>query len=133
MALIPRLSRGTDTQSLELALHVARATALSPLKTYTAPETVAAFSAAKRLLDAGVGDDSQRFFVLIGLFMTPYIAARLNSALELAREFVEAAERQDETYYLLAGLPPALQLDADRNGTKPRGIEADLQRGLTAP
>jgi class 3 adenylate cyclase len=77
LALIPRLPRGTDTQSLELALHVARATALSPLKAYTASETVAAFSAAKRLLDAGVGDDSQRFFVLIGLFMTPYIAARL--------------------------------------------------------
>ena len=30
------------------------------------------------------------------LYMTPYIAARLESALELAREFVEAAERQDE-------------------------------------
>ena len=131
LALIPRLPRGTDTQSLELALHVARATALSPLKAYTAPETVAAFSAAKRLLDAGIGDDSQRFFVLIGLFMTPYIAARLNSALALAREFVEAAERQDETYYLVAELPPAC-LDADRNGTQPRGIEKSAT-GLTAP
>ena len=103
LALIPRLPQGTDRQSLELALHVARAAALSPLKAYTAPETVAAFRAAKRLLDAGVGDDSQRFFVLIGLYMTPYIAARLESALELAREFVEAAERQDETYYRLVG------------------------------
>ena len=52
LALIPRLPEGTDRQSLELALHVARATALSPLKAYTAPETVAAFRAAKRLLDA---------------------------------------------------------------------------------
>jgi class 3 adenylate cyclase len=75
LALIPRLPQGTDSQSLELALHVSRATALSPLKAYTAPETVAAFRAAKRLLDAGVGDDSQRFFVLIGLYMTPYMAA----------------------------------------------------------
>ncbi len=74
---------------------------MSPLKAYTAPETVAAFRAAKRLLDARVGDDSQRFFVLIGLYMTPYMAARLESALELAREFVEAAEQQDEAYYLL--------------------------------
>ena len=65
LALIPRLPQGTDRQSLELALHVARAAALSPLKAYTAPETVAAFRAAKRLLDAGVGDDSQRFFVLM--------------------------------------------------------------------
>src|SRR3984957_19204690 len=103
LALIPRLPQGTERQSLELALHVTRATALSPLKAYTAPETVAAFRAAKRLLDAGDGDDSQRFFVLSGLYMTPYIAAQLESALELAREFVEAAERQDEAYYRLVG------------------------------
>src|SRR5580658_3807456 len=77
LALIPRLPQGSDRQSLELALYVARATALSPLKAYTAPETVAAFEAAKRLLDAGVGNDSQRFLVLSGLYMTPYIAARL--------------------------------------------------------
>jgi tetratricopeptide (TPR) repeat protein len=103
LALIPRLPQGTDRQSLELALHVARAAALSPLKAYTAPETVAAFRAAKRLLDAGVGDDSQRFFVLGGLYMTPYIAARLESALESAREFVETAERHHETYYRMVG------------------------------
>ena len=103
LALIPRLPEGTDRQSLELALHVTRAAALAPLKAYTAPETVAAFRAAKRLLDAGVGDDSLRFFVLGGLYMTPYIAARLESALERAREFVEAAERQDEPYYRLLG------------------------------
>jgi predicted ATPase/class 3 adenylate cyclase len=101
LALIPRLPEGTDRQSLELALHVTRAAALAPLKAYTAPETVAAFRAAKRLLDAGVGDDSLRFFVLGGLYRTPYIAARLESALELAHEFVEAAERQDEPYYRL--------------------------------
>jgi class 3 adenylate cyclase len=103
LALIPRLPEGTTRQSLELALHVTRGAALSPLKAYTAPETVAAFRAAKRLLDAGIGDDSQRFFVLMGLYMTPYMAARLEPALELAREFAEAAERQDEPYYRLVG------------------------------
>ena len=87
------LPQGTDRQSLELALHVARAAALMPLKAFTAPETIAAFRAAKRLLDAGVGNDSQRFFVLSGLYSTPHIAGRLESALELAREFVEAAEQ----------------------------------------
>ena len=120
LALIPRLPRGTDRESLELALHVTRGAALSPLKAYTAPETVAAFTAAKQLLDAGVGDDSQRFFVLMGLYLTPYISARLESALELAHEFVEAAERQDETYYHLVGYR---MLAADRTGTKPRGIK----------
>jgi hypothetical protein len=71
LALIPRLPQGTDRQSLELALHVTRAAALAPLKAYTAPETVAAFRAAKRLLDAGVGDDSLRFFVLGGFYRRP--------------------------------------------------------------
>ena len=124
LALIPRLPQGTDRQLLELALHVARATALSPLKAYTAPETVTAFRAAKRLLDAGVGDDLQRFLVLVGLYTTPYMAARLESALELAREFVEAAERQDEAYYLLVGyrMVASMQIAMGQNR------EANLQR-----
>ena len=148
--MIPRLPQGTDRQSLELALHVARAAALSPLKAYTAPETVAAFRAAKRLLDAGVGDDLQRFFVLTGLYMTPYIAARLEPALELAREFVEAAERQDETYYRLLGyrmlammqiamgqnrealknLQRAVQL-RDPSRQKPIGFRSSIDPGLS--
>jgi tetratricopeptide (TPR) repeat protein len=128
LAVIPRLPQGTDTQSLELALHVARATALSPLKAYTAPETVAAFRAAKRLLDAGVGDDSQRFFVLIGLYMTPYISAQLESALELARGFVEAAEQQKQTYYRLVGyrMLASMQIAIGQN----REALKNLQRAL---
>src|SRR5271165_2027689 len=128
LALIPRLPPGTDKQSLELALHIVRGAALSPLKAYTAPETVAAFRAAKRLLDAGVGDDSQRFLVLLGLYMTPYIAARLESALELAREFVEAAERQDGTYYRLVGyrMVASMQIAMGQN----REALENLQRAL---
>jgi class 3 adenylate cyclase len=128
LALIPRLPEGTDRLSLELALHVARATALWPLKAYTAPETVAAFRAAKRLLDGGVGDDSQRFLVLIGLYMTPYIAARLESALELAREFVEAAQRQDEAYYLLVGYRMLAQMQIAMGQN--REALKNLQRAL---
>jgi tetratricopeptide (TPR) repeat protein len=102
---------------------------VSPMKAYTAPETVAAFSAAKRLLDAGVGDDSQRFFVLIGLFMTPYIAARLDSAHELARELVDAAERQDETYYLLASyrLVASMQIAMGQNREALKNLQWALQ------
>ena len=129
LGLIPRLPEGTDRQSLELALHVTRAAALAPLKAYTAPETVAAFKAAKRLLDAGVCDNSQRFFVLMGLYMTPYIAARLESALELGREFVEAAERQDETYYRLVGyrMFAMMQIAMGQN----REALKNLQRALS--
>jgi predicted ATPase len=67
LALIPRLTDGTNRQSLELALQVARSYALSALKGFTAPETVAALTEAKRLLDAGIGTDLQRFSVLYGL------------------------------------------------------------------
>jgi len=128
LALIRRLPPGTDKQSLELALHIVRGAALSPLKAYTAPETVAAFRAAKRLLDAGVGDDSQRFFVLIGLYMTPYMAGRLEPALELAREFVDAAERQDETYYRLVGyrMVASMQIAMGQN----REALENLQRAV---
>ena len=64
LALIPRLTDGPDRQSLELALQLARANALVPLKGFTGPETVAALTEAKRLLDSGVGTDLQRFSVL---------------------------------------------------------------------
>jgi tetratricopeptide (TPR) repeat protein len=98
------------------------------LKAFTAPETVAAFRAAKRLLDAGAGGDSQRFFVLVGLYMTPYMAGRLEPALELAREFVEAAERQDETYYRLVGyrMLAVMQIPMGRN----REALENLQRAM---
>ena len=151
LALIPRLPQGTDRESLELALHVTRGAALSPLKAFTAPETVAAFRAAKQLLDAGVGDDSQRFFVLMGLYMTPYIAARLEPALKLAGEFVEAAEGQDETYYRLVGyrmlammqiamgqnrealinLQRAVRL-RDSSRHRPTGFRSSIDQGLSA-
>jgi tetratricopeptide (TPR) repeat protein len=94
---------GPDRQSLELALHIARANALGPLKGFSAPETVATLTEAKRLLDAGIGTDPQRFFVLYGLCPANYIAARLESALALARQMVEVADRQDDPIYSLVG------------------------------
>ncbi|MGA2792865.1 MAG: hypothetical protein ABSE69_04925 [Roseiarcus sp.] len=103
LALIPRLTDGPDRQSLELALRVARTNALLPLKGYTAPETVAALTAAKRLLDAGVGTGLQRFSVLYGLCAANYIAAQHELALALARQIVEIADRQDDTTCRLVG------------------------------
>ena len=74
-----------------------------PLKGFTAPETVAALTAAKRLLDAGVGTDLQRFSVLYGLCSANFFAARMEPALALARQIVEVADRQDDTIYRLVG------------------------------
>ena len=105
------------------------AAALSPLKAFTAPETVAAFRAAKRLLDAGAGGDLQRFFVLVGLYMTPYMAGRLEPRASSWRASSwEAAERQDETYYRLVGyrMLAVMQIPMGRN----REALENLQRAM---
>jgi tetratricopeptide (TPR) repeat protein len=62
-----------------------------------------ALTAAKQLLDAGVGTDLQRFSVLFGLCVASTIAARLEPALALAHEIVAVANRQDDTIYRLVG------------------------------
>ena len=103
LAMVPRLADGPDRQSVELALQLARANALMPLKGYTAPETVAALTAAKLRLDAGIGIDLQRFFVLYGLCEANYFAARLEPAFALAQQIVEVADRQDDTTCWLVG------------------------------
>ncbi|MFZ0207676.1 MAG: adenylate cyclase, partial [Roseiarcus sp.] len=103
LALIPRLTDGPDRQSLELALHIAHANALLPLKGFTATEMLAALTAAHRLIDAGVGSDFQRFAVLSRLCIVHSFTARMESALALARQAVEVAERQDDTTYRLVG------------------------------
>jgi class 3 adenylate cyclase len=103
LALVPRLTDRLDCQSLELALQVARANALMPLKGHAAPETVEALTKAKRLLDAGVGTDLQRFSVLYSLCAADYIAARMEPGLALARHTVEVADRQgDPTFKIVA-------------------------------
>ena len=103
LLLISRLTDGPDRQSLELALQLARANALSSLRGYAASEMVAALNAAKIVLDAGVGSDLQRFCVLNGLCSAYYIAAKLEPAIVMARQIVEVADRQDETTYKLVG------------------------------
>jgi class 3 adenylate cyclase len=103
LALIPRLTDGANRQSLQLALQLARANAIVPLKGFTGAETVAALTEAKRLLDSGAGTDLQRFSVLYALWASSLFAARIEPALALARQFVEVAERNDDTTYRLVG------------------------------
>jgi len=103
LAQLPTLDEGPARQSLELALQLARANALLPLRGYDAPETMAALTEAKRLLDSGVGDDLQRFSVLYGLCAANFFAARLEPAHALARQIVEFAEKQEDATYKLVG------------------------------
>lgn len=103
LSLIPAVAEGRERDALELSLLVARAYALVPLKSITAPETFEVMSAAKRLLDRGVGTDLQRVSVLFGLCSEATLKARMQPALDFAHEIIEVAERQnDPTYRLVA-------------------------------
>jgi hypothetical protein len=103
LALTPRLTDGPDRQAIELGLQVACANAFLPLNGYGAPETVAAWTAAKRLLDAGVGTDLHRFSVLFGLCLADLTVGRPKLGLDLAREMIEVAERQHDATYQMVG------------------------------
>jgi class 3 adenylate cyclase/predicted ATPase len=117
LELIPLMPQGPDRDALNLGLLVARANALVPLKSFSAPETFAALNAAKQLLDAGVGTDLQRVSVLSGLCAATTLAARLKQALDLAQQIIAVAERQDDPTYQLIGhrMLGTIQLYMGRN------------------
>jgi class 3 adenylate cyclase/predicted ATPase len=103
LAMIPDIEASTERDALELGLLVARANALVPLKSISAPETFAALMAAKQLLDRGIGSDLQRVSMLYGLCSSTTLTARLNQALDFAHQIIEVAERQNDPAYQLIG------------------------------
>jgi class 3 adenylate cyclase/predicted ATPase len=103
LELIPRVAEGPERDALELGLLVARANALVPLKSISAQETFAALTAAKQLLDRGIGTDLQRVSILFGLCSATTLRAQMDQAHDLAHQIIEVAERQhDPTYQLVA-------------------------------
>src|SRR5712672_28748 len=96
LALIPSIEAGPERDALELSLLVARANALVPLRSISAPETFAAMTEAKRVLDRGVGTDIQRVSILFGLCSATTLLARMQPAFELAHQIIEVSERQDD-------------------------------------
>jgi class 3 adenylate cyclase len=103
LALIPRLTDGPERQSLTLALLLARANAFASLKGFAAPETVVALTAAKQVLDTGIGTDLHRLSVLFGLCAANFMAAQTQAAFALARQIVEIADRQNDPTYEVVG------------------------------
>jgi class 3 adenylate cyclase len=96
LAMIPDIEASAERDALELGLLVARANALVPLKSISAPETFAALMAAKQLLDRGIGSDLQRVSTLYGLCSSTTLTARLKQALDFAHQIIEVAERQND-------------------------------------
>jgi predicted ATPase/class 3 adenylate cyclase len=103
LALIPNIGAGAERDALELGLLVARANALVPLKSISAPETFAALMAAKQLVDRNIGTDLQRVSVLYGLCSSSTLTARLKQALGFAHQIIDVAERQNDPAYRLVG------------------------------
>jgi class 3 adenylate cyclase len=103
LALLSGMSEGSERDALELALLVARANALIPLKSVSAPETFAALGAAKKLSDRNIGTDLQRVSILYGLCASATLTARLKEALAFAHEIIEVAERLDDPTYRVLG------------------------------
>ena len=127
LALISGIAAGTARDALELSLLVARANAMVPLKSVSAPETFEAMLAAKRLLDRGIGTDLQRVSILYGLCAGTTLAARLKEAMTLAEEIIEVAERLNDPTYRVLGYRQlaTLQFYAGHN----RDALANLQKG----
>ncbi|HUN99854.1 MAG TPA: adenylate/guanylate cyclase domain-containing protein [Bradyrhizobium sp.] len=127
LAQVPRIEPGPVRDSLELALLVARANALVPLKSMSAKETFEAFTQAKEVLDKGGGTDLQRVSILYGLCTGHTLRARMVPAFDLARQIIEIAERLSEPTYYLIGyrLLGTLQFYAGQN----RDALASLQKG----
>jgi predicted ATPase len=103
LALIPGMEADGERDVLELALLVARANALVPLKSISAPETFAALMSAKRLIDRGIGTDLQRVSVLYGLCSSSTLTAHLKQALGFAQQIIEVADRKNDAAYQLIG------------------------------
>ena len=103
LTLLSGMSEGSERDALELALLVARANALIPLKSVSAPETFAALAAAKQLSDRNIGTDLQRISILYGLCASATLTANLNQALAFAQEIIAAAERLDDPAYRVLG------------------------------
>jgi class 3 adenylate cyclase/predicted ATPase len=103
LALVSAVAEGSERDALELALRVAHANALVPLRSVSAPETFEAMMAAKRLLDRGIGTDLQRVSILYGLCAGTTLSARLKEALNFAQEIIEVADRQGDDAYRLVG------------------------------
>ncbi len=103
LALIGQLPNETARPTLELSLQVVRANAALALKGYTAAETIEILSVVKNLLDSGIGTDVQRFSILYGLWAANYVAARIATAEDLAHQYLEVANRQNDPTFLMIG------------------------------
>jgi class 3 adenylate cyclase/predicted ATPase len=102
--LLRSLPAGAHRDRTELALQSALGPALLVSRGYAAAEVETAFTRMRSLCQR-VGDRSELFLALRGLWAFRFVRAELRTAMELARELIQIAEEERDT---------AFRLEADR-------------------
>ena len=95
LGLLARLEGGIERDRMELEFQTVLGPALNAAKGYAAPETMAAFQRAQELIRQ-TGDRSRQNAMLTGLFVAYFNRAEFQKAYEVAAEFLNTAERQDD-------------------------------------
>ena len=122
LELLDTLPDTPERASQEVALQTMLGQSLRQIKGYSAPGVQHAFSRARELLDQ-VGETSQYYQVMRGLFTYHLIRAEYHTALELARQCLDA-DPDMEAAYRTVGIVMMY------SGEPAAALER-LQRGLT--
>jgi predicted ATPase len=104
LRLIADLPDPREGKQQELELQVTLADSLGASKGRAHPEVAEVLGRALRLvLETGAAGTARHFSVLYGLFLSDYFGGRPKPALDRAREFLQLAQSQTDTGFLLAG------------------------------
>ena len=96
---LPAVPSVRDRTRLELELQLALGQASIAVRGYTAVETTLAFTRAEQLVEK-IGDASQRYSALYGIFVGHLIGGRIDVAAETVGRMYELAQRGGEDAYL---------------------------------
>jgi class 3 adenylate cyclase len=100
LELLRTLSESGDRDRWELSLRMGIGPCLVPIKGFASPEVVANYRRARELYDQ-VGESSQQFPVIWGLWHSLNSSGRLDEAAALAHELISIAEQQENAGLLL--------------------------------
>ncbi len=102
LELLSRIPENSETARTELDLQIALGPALMAIKGYTDPDVQEAYAKARTLCQQ-LGDASGLFEVLRGLWGVYIMRAELQNALELGKQCLALAEREQSPAFFLWG------------------------------
>jgi predicted ATPase len=102
LELLATLPENSDTKRMELDLQIALGPALMAIKGYTDPDVQGAYAKARTLCQQ-LGDASGLFDVLRGLWGVYIMRAELQNALELGKQCLALAAREQSPAFFLWG------------------------------